>query len=334
MYQNGSSRIVSVGYYLPSDRVHPEEMVSEIDATRFGVDNTIVEDEIGVKEVRHSHSERPSDMAVAAAEKALQESGVARELVDLVIFCGIEGDHAEPATAHYVQHRLGLSGECYDVSNACLGFMTGLSVANAMIGSGAARYVLVCTGERPSLVSKAVVEELRKSDDADLFKRRVGMLSVGDVGGAAVIGPPVDERGFVSFVGASEGQHADLCYYSMNNGRVDGQMVMGQISARMIRMHRSVYPRTLTRLGWDKTEIDGMITHQVGQRPFAKLRDIFGMTDNKMTRTYDNYGNITSGTFVLNLGKAIESGQLSQGDKVYAAMAGSGLSVVQAGFVL
>ena len=334
MFQKGQSNVVSMGYYLPQQRVKPKHMVSEIDATRFGKSNTLVEDEIGVREVRHASGEKPSDMAVAASEVALEKSGIKREHIDLIIFCGIERDHTEPSTAHTVQHKLGLKGECFDVTNACLGFMSGFQIANAMISAGFARYVLLCTGETPSAVSKVIVDELRRSKDKSLFQKKIGCLSAGDSGAAAIVGQKNSERGMVSIRGWSEGKHANLCYYTVRNGFVDGQLIMGRISAHMIDMHRTLYPKYLEQLEWEPDQINGMITHQVGQRSFYKLRDLFGMTDKKMTRTFDFLGNITSSTFVVNLARALDSGQLREGDKVYAAMAGSGLSVMHAAMVL
>lgn len=334
MNNSAASYIASVGYYLPEMHVRTEDMLREIDPDRFGVDITHIEMNVGVSEVRHSDpGQKPSALAIAAAEKALAQSAINYDQIDLIVFCGIEGDYAEPSTAHIIQAALGLnSGICFDVQNACLGFMTGLQIADAMIASGAVRYALVCTGEKPSMVSKATIRELKKSSDVHLFKNKLGMLTVGDAGGAMIIGPR-DQNGFLNFGTDSQGQYAKLCYYKQkNDGYIEGQMVMGRICAVTINAHKSIYRDTLAVLGWSPENIDCLITHQVGAKPFSLLSQLFDVPESKMTRTYHSLGNITSATFPVNYGLALEEGRIKQNSRVWAAMSGSGISVCHSGF--
>ncbi|MEM7279868.1 MAG: 3-oxoacyl-[acyl-carrier-protein] synthase III C-terminal domain-containing protein, partial [Pseudomonadota bacterium] len=304
---------------------------AEIDATRFGAPNTLIEDNLGVLELRYSQeSDKASDLAVAAAENALARCDIPLDHIDLIIYCGIEGDYVEPATAHEVQHRLGLTGECHDLSNACLGLMTGIRTANAYIAAGFVRYVLLCTADRPSAVSRKIIKNLRQSNDAALFHSHIGALTAGDSGAAILLGPAEPGRGFVGFHGASRGRHAQLCYYTNENGEIQGQMKMNQISARMVSMHKEVLPLLTQRLSWDVDDIDVFITHQIGKRPFEKVRELLGVSRAKMTQTYAELGNIATSTFAVNFAQALDSGLATQGSKIYALMAGSGLSVVHA----
>lgn len=334
MNSTAASYIVSVGYYLPETLVRTEDMLKEIDPDKFGVESGHIEEHVGVAEVRHSaHNQKPSFLAIAAAEKALARCFINCDQIDLIIFCGIEGDYAEPSTAHIIQAALGLrSGICFDVQNACLGFMTGLQIADSMIASGAIRYALVCTGERPSIVSKATIRELKRSTDTNLLKNKLGMLTVGDAGGAMIIGPR-HQNGFLNFGMDSQGQYAKLCYYKQkNNGYIEGQMVMGKICAVTFNAHKKVYRDTMDVLGWSPDSIDCLITHQVGAKPFSELSRIFNVPKSKMTRTYHSLGNITSATFPVNYGRALEEGRVHSDSKVWVAMSGSGISVCHSGF--
>lgn len=328
------SKIISTGYYLPGTVVSTQDMLDEARAARFGVGADYIERSLGVQKVRHSN-DMPSTLAVKAAEKALAAADINPDDIGIIIFTGIEGDYCEPATAHFVQDRLGLKSEiCFDVSNACLGFMSGLKVANDMIRAGTSKYALICTGERPSLVSKSVVDSLRLAEDESAFKKSVGMLSVGDAGGAVIIGSNKDQnRGFHRFSTDSQGKHAKLCHYRWSDNKVDGQMIMGKICSLTIGLHRVVYKKTLDMLGWDAGSIDCLITHQVGERPFHILSQAFAVATDKMTKTYNWLGNLTSATFPVNLGLALESGQVKPGDRVYASMSGSGITVCHTGFV-
>ncbi len=334
MQQKGSCKILSTGVYLPSNRVKPSDMVSEVNATQYGIADTFIEDSLGILEVRHADTEKPSDMAIVASHEALAKTDINFDHIDLIVFCGIEGDYAEPSTAHYVQHALGLKGICFDVSNACLGFATGIQVANDMIACGSVRYALVCTGERSSSISKAAINLLLSRNNVDLFRNTIGAFSVGDVGGAVVLGPSQDQKGIISFRSRSVGRHADLCYYKIVGDVVDGKMYMGRISREIIAMHKSIYHNTLDDLDWSPDDIDICITHQVGQRPFQRLRETFGLDQTKMTQTYHHYGNLTSGTFAANICQAIDYGMAKASSKVFVALTGSGLSVTQIGVVL
>ena len=90
----------------------------------------------------------------------------------------------------------------------------------------------------------------------------------------------------------------------------------------------------MDKLQWTPNIIDCLITHQVGERPFAKLSEMFGVGTHKMTQTYPKLGNITSATLPVNLSLGMEQGQIKQGDCLFVAMSGSGISVSHAGLIL
>ena len=335
MHQIGSSRIVSVGKYLPIQRIRPQQMISDIGADKYGISPTVIEDTLGINELRHAKDhEKPSDLAVKAAQEAISSAKIPTDHIDLIIFCGIEGDYAEPSTAHYIQHQLGLSGVCFDISNACLGFMSGLQVANDMISCGSIRNALVCTGEKPSVVSHAVIRKLKHQFSHQELKNKLGMLSVGDAGGAVIVGPGTEKSGFVNICAASNGKHSNLCFYKLNGGNVEGQMLMGKICALTINLHEQVYAQCIQKLQWPDHKIDLCITHQVGIRPFEILANTFNMTRNKMADTFSYLGNLTSATLPVNLSIALENKLIQSGSAVYIALSGSGISVAHAGLVI
>lgn len=331
-----TTRILSTGYYLPPEVVRTDDLMAEIRPERFDLPASYLRDNVGVETVRHCDL-APSELAARAAKQALQQSGVRPDDIGMIIFCGIEGDHVEPATAMTVQAKLGLKAPiCFDLSNACQGFMSGLQVANDMIAMGRAKYALVCTGERPSRVSRAAVADLKKCRDLQRLKNRVGMLTVGDAGGAMILGRDhfSQESGIKGFATDSLGKHARLCWYKWSGARLDGEMVMGKICSLTIGLHKVVYRRALELLQWDASGIDCLITHQVGARPFQLLSEAFEVAKNRMTRTYHTLGNITSATLPVNLGLAIEAGQVKPGSRIFAGMSGSGITVCHMGLVL
>ncbi len=328
------SSILSTGYYLPPTIVQTEHMLAETRPERFGIAADYITNEVGVKTVRHT-DKLPSELAAYAAEQAIEKTGVNPDHIDLIVFTGIEGDYVEPATAHIVQHRLGLKAPiCFDVSNACLGFITGMKIASDMIAAGTCRYALICTGERPSQICKSVIDSLRLNKKLSIFRNKVGALTTGDAGGAVILGPAEEDSHIHGFFVKSESEYSDLCYYKRVNNHVHGQMIMGKIVAHGIRLHKEIYRKSLASIGWDQNKIDCLITHQVGKRLFDILSKSFLVATSKMTRTYDWLGNLTSATFPVNLGYALENGQIKTGTRIYAAMGGSGISVCHIGLTV
>lgn len=331
--QQTMSMIHAVDYFLPEQRVQTAEMIDEVHPEQYGVDNRLIEQKTGIHEVRHAqHAEYPSTLAIKACEKLFQRSDITPQEIDLIIFCGIDRDFAEPSTAHVIQAAIGSTATCFDVTNACLGFMTGIQIANNMIGSGAIRNALICTGERSSEVTKAAINELQKGVDQQNFRKKLGALTVGDAGAAAILCPADPGHGFEHLQFQSQGQLAKLCYYNWEDGQMQGQMVMDKICASMLKAHKGMYNQSLEQLNWQQPDIQCLITHQVGLRPWEKFSDIFAIDQKKMTKTFDFLGNITSATFPVNLARALEAEHIKPGDNIFAAMAGSGLSICQVGF--
>ena len=123
-----------------------------------------------------------SDLAVAAAERALAMAGREVADVDTVIFAAASQDIAEPATANVLQEKLGCDrASVFDVKNACNSFLNGLDVAQALIQTERADCVLVATGEILSGTVKWHIE------NAAALRRRGAAFTLGDGGGAAVI---------------------------------------------------------------------------------------------------------------------------------------------------
>lgn len=331
-----NTALYAVDYYLPRQVVKTTDLMAETRPDRVGFTTALISDLLGIREVRHAEGrELPSTLAIKAAEKLFAKSEIRPDQIGLIIFCGIDRDYCEPSTAHFVQAAIGSNGICFDISNACLGFMSGIQVASAMIATGSVEYALICTGERPSEVAKSVAKSLKSERKRTMFWNKVGALSVGDAGAAAIIGPKTGDAGFLGMSVASIGKLARLCYYRWDDQHeIDGRMHMKEISNAILDAHRDLYPQALEAMQLDPERIDCLITHQVGKRPWERYPEIMGIAQMKMTKTFDLLGNITSATFPVNYAQALENKRIKKGDLVLAAMAGSGLTVCQMGMIV
>lgn len=328
----GKSRIAGIGAYLPERRVSSEELMSEVNCQRFGIPIDYMTKHIGIAERRVADSDMlPSKLATLASQVAMKNSGITADEIDLIIFTGITKDCEEPSTAHFVQDALqARRAVCLDVSNACLGFMTGLSIADAYLRSEAVDCVLVCTGEMPTRLWSNGIPFLRGIKEKLDFKNKIGFLTAGDGGGACIVKRSDDDTvGLQSLKFVSRGEHARLCHYRNDHEGMEGEMLMKEISTEIVRLHGEYAASTYRRLGWEESTVDKIYCHQVGRKPHTILAKICGQPEAKAPITYDYYGNLTSATMPINM----YLHPPERGDRVMLFGTGSGLTICQGGMI-
>ena len=329
MVINGKSKISGVGVSLPPQIVTSKSLMEEIQAdTRFGLPIDWVDTRIGVEERRlAADGTMPSDLATEASINALEEAGINPEHISIVIYCGIEKDFMEPGTAHVVQNNLGSRGVCMDVTNACQGLISGISVADSMIASGAIDSALVCSGE---LASKSVKHFLQniKEMPVNYLRDRLGIMTVGDAGSAVVLTRKDSDSGIKNLLFDSRGEYAEYCYYRyLENGKVEGQMLMKGITEAIDQIHLGMISNCYHYLDWSSEDVDLLVCHQVGKKSVSSLCKIADIPESKVPITYRKYGNTATCTIPLGLHIA----KPVIGDKILLMGGGSGLSSFQGG---
>ncbi len=329
METKGFSKISGIGAYLPEQIVTSEELMREAQCRKFGVQETFISRAIGIKRRRFASDEESfADLAINASREAIKDAAIDPRDIDMVLFCGIDRDCPEPSTAHTVQKELGaLNAECLDISNACLGALNGLSIANAYIGVGSAENILVCTGEKPSIVTLDIIRQLKQATDKQVFRKLMGALTVGDAGGAFIVTPKTMRTGCEYLNFQSEGQYASLCYYRHTENGVEFQMLMENISNKGLDLHKKQIIDTYEKLNWEPTVVEKLYCHQVGAGPHNEFASLATQPLFKAPAIYEEYGNLTSATFPVNM--ALHRPQ--EGEKTLLLGAGSGLSICQIG---
>src|SRR5689334_20169728 len=165
------SRIAGTGHYVPSKVLSNHDLERMVDTS----DAWIME-RTGIRERRiAAEGEASSDMAAEAARRAIDAAGIQPADIDLIIVATVTPDKPLPATAVYVQQKIGARSDCpaFDIAAACAGFIYGLSIADRFVGSGAARHVLVVGVELLSRVLN--------------WKDRTTCVLFGDGAGAAIV---------------------------------------------------------------------------------------------------------------------------------------------------
>ncbi len=190
------SVVLGCGAYLPARIVTNAELAAKVDTS----DEWIVQ-RTGIRQ-RHiaAEGEVTSDLAVAAAQRALDHAGVKASEIDLIVLATATPDNTFPATATKVQARLGMTrGAAFDVQAVCSGFIFALATADNFLKTGMAKTALVIGAETFSRI-------------LDWEDRQTCVL-FGDGAGAVVLrAEEGSERGILSTHIHTDGSHYDLLY--------------------------------------------------------------------------------------------------------------------------
>jgi len=185
------TRIYSYGAARGDLVVPNDDLVGPIDSS----DEWIQQRTGIITRTRASAGVSATDLATTAGLEAIEKSGIAAELIDLVIVATISNVQQTPSMAAVVADRVGANpAAAYDANAACAGFSYAITQADALIRSGAAHYALVIGAEK-------------LSDIVDPTDRSISFL-LGDGAGAALVGPS-EFPGIAAPVWGSDGSKAD-----------------------------------------------------------------------------------------------------------------------------
>jgi len=188
------STIAGTGGYLPERVMTNKEFEKIVDTT-----DEWIRERSGIKR-RHiaAEGETTSDMALAAARKAMEAAGVEAGDIDLIIVATTTPDKVFPSTACIVQRQLEIRKiPAFDVQAACSGFIYGLDIANRFIRTGGAKCTLLICSETYSRI-------------LDWTDRSTCVL-FGDGAGAVVL-RAADEPGVISTHIHADGQYEELLH--------------------------------------------------------------------------------------------------------------------------
>ncbi|MCF7686789.1 MAG: 3-oxoacyl-ACP synthase III [Cephaloticoccus sp.] len=277
---------------------------------------------------------RPSDASAAAGKAALAKSGIAPQQVELFIHGAVCRDMLEPATASFAHRKIGLPAttQIFDVSNACLGFLNSLTIAASMIESGQIRCALIVAGEnsRP-LVEETLQTLLTRPLDRNGIKPYFANLTIGSGAVAAVVCHEDLVKGrvhrLVGGVARSATAHSELCQGDTHGA--DSLAMQTDSEALLIagvELARTTWHDFSERIGWNASDIDRFICHQVGSIHRRKLYETLGLDLAKDFSTFETLGNTGSVALPATLAAAIDAKCVVPGNKVGLLGIGSGLN--------
>ena len=286
---------------------------------------------------------RPSEKSVATAEKAICAAGIDRQQIGALVHGSVCRDFVEPATACSVHHRLSLPSDCavYDVSNACLGLLSGMVQVANMIELGQIRAgVVVGTESGRSLVESTIAQ---LNADVSLSRKDTKMafasLTVGSGSAAAVLCHRDISRTGNRLLGGvvrAATEHCELCQGGQGESTgAQGQTLMQTDSGTLMREGVAAAKRTfaafLAELGWKAADIHKTFCHQVGRAHHKLLFDSLGLDQRIDYATFHFLGNTGAVALPTAAALGIENGHLQPGDHVAFLGIGSGINVIMLG---
>ncbi|MDY3048217.1 MAG: 3-oxoacyl-ACP synthase III [Rothia sp. (in: high G+C Gram-positive bacteria)] len=267
------------------------------------------------------------DGALQAAEQALQEAGVAPEQIGLLINTSVTRDNFEPAVAVGIHDRLGLSRSAlnFDITNACLGFINGMTVAASMIDAGAIDYALIVDGEDPSPWHQTALRLLQSPEASrDDVLTQFATLTLGSGAAAAVIGRsdlhPEGHR-IVGSVARAGTEHRSLCVGG------DAGTGMSTDAAGLLTHGLQLVAEAWVEAheqGWDWTDMRSYVTHQISTAHTEAIIKAVGIDRKRIPLTFPIWGNVAAAALPMTL--AEESSNYQAGDRILCMGVGSGLN--------
>src|SRR5678815_5574109 len=136
--------IIGTGSYAPDKILTNEDLSRMVDTS-----DEWITTRTGIKERRiAAKDENTSDMAAKAALNAIEQAKILAKEIDLILVATATPDMLFPATACFVQKKIGATNAaCLDISAACAGFIFGLEIAQQFITSHTYDTVLVYTSD-------------------------------------------------------------------------------------------------------------------------------------------------------------------------------------------
>ena len=312
-------QIIGTGSFVPENVVTNEDLIS------LGCDAEWILQRTGIRERRHAPPDMSTgDMAVVAAERAIEASGVSRDEIDLVVLATLSPDRLMPATATTVQDRLGLHCGAMDVSAACAGFAYALVTAMQFVGAGGSKRALVIGSDTNSRV-------INPND-----KKTYPLF--GDGAGAVVLAPGSPEQGALSYSLGADGSGTELLWRPVGGARQPyGSRVEGDGTCFLEMEGRAVFKwavRLVDRCSRDLVkaaelgidQIDWWLLHQANARILDAAADSLGIDHEKVFMHLDRYGNTSAGSIPLALDEMVRAGSIQRGQHLLMCGFGAGLT--------
>ncbi len=314
------AKIIGTGSYLPPRRVTNHDLAAQLAETGIETSDEWIFSRSGIS-ARHwaEPDVASSDLAVKAAEKAIEAAGIDRQSIDLIIVSTSTPDFVFPSTACIVQNKLGINNQCaaFDLQAVCSGFVYALATADKFIRSGSHRNVLVIGAE----VFSRILD----------FNDRTTCVLFGDGAGAVVL-TASDEPGILSTAMHSDGSHVGILCVPGNvaGGAITGNPFLHMDGQAVFKLAVTVLDKVareaMAAAEIQPEQVDWLIPHQANIRIMQGTARKLGLPAERMVAVVQEHGNTSAASIPLALDVAVRDGRVRPGQTVLLEGVGGGFT--------
>jgi 3-oxoacyl-[acyl-carrier-protein] synthase-3 len=321
MERNMPVYIRSVGVDIPAKRLSNDDLAKLVDTSDDWIRSHTG---IGSRHIA-AEGETTSDLAAAAARKALEKAGVSPSELDLIVVATATPDYfGFPSTACIVQDRLGAAGcPAFDLTAGCSGFVYGLSMASSYLEGSGGKHALVIGAETLSRITN--------------WEDRSTCVLLGDGAGAALLSRSDEaEGGLVASCLGADGSGAEDLRLAQA-ARTDAFARAAPIAPFLEMNGQKVYNfavrtipllarRLLAACGKKLDEIEWIVPHQANARIIEAAAKRLGTPADRFYMNIGEYANTSSASIPIALAEMVDRDLLRRGDHLMLLAFGAGLT--------
>ena len=269
--------------------------------------------------------EATSDMSTKAALAAMQQAEVAPEEIDLIIVATVTPDMFFPATACWVQKKIGaIHAACFDVSAACSGFLYAMEIAQQFISTHVYNTVLIIGADKLSSIVN--------------WSDRNTCVLFGDGAGAAILRNRADSHGVIATHMGSDGEFTDILFMPGGGSRFPTtpenihqnlntiKMLGKETYKQAVTAMSNAADRALEAAGLKYDDIACVIPHQANMRIIEAIAHRMNLPIEKFYVNLEKYGNTSAAAVAIALDEAHRAGRFRIGDYILLVVFGGGLT--------
>lgn len=330
----------SFGYTIPEEIWSSEEIEARLEPLyhRLRLPQGRLELMTGIRERRFwPRLIPPSRLSIESCRNALKAADFDPALVGCLVHGSVCRDHLEPATACSVHFHLGLPEACfiYDVSNACLGILTGMIQAANMIQLGQVQAALVVGSEGGRQLVENTIETL--NTDLSLTRKSIkdafASLTIGSASCAVLLThrsiSRTDNR-LLSVAMTANTQYHDLCQSQQDQAGTGMLPLMSTDSETLMLRGVETGQRTwaglLAQSGLTVSDFDRTVCHQVGAAHRKLMLESLEIDSAIDFPTFQWLGNTGAAAAPISLAIACQENFVQSGNRVAILGIGSGIN--------